>query len=199
MDFAELTAVPADALPVARFRDHLRLGRGFADDGVQDAVLVACLRAALAVIEARTGKALFRRPFRLRLANWREPDGQGLPVAPVASVSDVRLVARDGSAAAVDPAQYRLVPDTHRPMLRPGAATLPLPPAGGGIEIDFEAGFGPDWTAIPADLAQAVLLLAAHYHDNRSATEPGAAAGLPYGIAALVERHRTVRILGAAP
>jgi len=186
MDFAELTAVPADALPVARFRDHLRLGRGFADDGVQDAVLVACLRAALAVIEARTGKALFRRPFRLRLANWREPDGQ-------------RLVARDGSAAAVDPAQYRLVPDTHRPMLRPGAATLPLPPAGGGIEIDFEAGFGPDWTAIPADLAQAVLLLAAHYHDNRSATEPGAAAGLPYGIAALVERHRTVRILGAAP
>ena len=40
------------ALPVAEFRDHLQLGSGFADDGMQDSVLIAQLRAALAAVQA---------------------------------------------------------------------------------------------------------------------------------------------------
>ena len=54
----EETEVPADALPVEDFKAHLRLGRGFSGDSVQDAVLDSFLRAALSAIEGRTGKAL---------------------------------------------------------------------------------------------------------------------------------------------
>ena len=54
----EQTSVPVSALPVAEFKDHLRLGAGFADGALQDAVLETCLRAAISSIEARTGKAL---------------------------------------------------------------------------------------------------------------------------------------------
>ncbi|MGB8623245.1 MAG: hypothetical protein WCD16_10540, partial [Paracoccaceae bacterium] len=63
MMLIEQTAVPAAALPVSQFRDHLRLGTGFADDGAQDALLEATLRAAMAALEGRTGKVLLSRPF----------------------------------------------------------------------------------------------------------------------------------------
>ena len=50
MMLVEQTTVPTAALPVAEFKDHLRLGTGFADDGVQDDVLETYLRAAIATI-----------------------------------------------------------------------------------------------------------------------------------------------------
>lgn len=199
MDVAELAPVPAPALPVAALRDHLRLGRGFQDEAVQDPVLEACLRAALAAIEARTGRALFRRGFRLRLPGWRDPAGQALPVAPVAAITELRFAAPDGTARTVAPDRYRLDPDAQRPMLRPAGGALPAPPRGSGIEIVFEAGFGPDWAAIPADLAQATLLLAAHYHEHRAEADARDAGVLPFGVATLIAPHRRVRLVGGAP
>ena len=83
MILVELTTVPATALPVAEFAAHLHLGTGFADDGSQDQVLESYLRAAIAAIEARTGKALIRRQFSWQLTVWRDAREQGLPVAPV--------------------------------------------------------------------------------------------------------------------
>jgi len=55
----EDTIVPTEALPIAAFREHLRMGTGFAEDTLQDGLLERHLRAALAAIEARTGKILF--------------------------------------------------------------------------------------------------------------------------------------------
>lgn len=59
----EETTVPDAALPVEEFKAHLRLGSGFGNDTVQDAVLVSFLRAAIAAVEVRTGKALIERDF----------------------------------------------------------------------------------------------------------------------------------------
>ena len=67
MVLTEQTAVPTAALPIQEFKDHLRLGTGFADDGVQDALAEGYLRAALAAIEGRIGKALIARDFLLLL------------------------------------------------------------------------------------------------------------------------------------
>lgn len=50
MMLSEVTAVPLAALPVAEFKDHLRLGTGFADDGAQDALVEGYLRAAIAAV-----------------------------------------------------------------------------------------------------------------------------------------------------
>ena len=71
MNLVELTEVPDEALPVALLREHLRLGTGFPDDSLQDALLAGFLRAALAAIEGRTGKALLERSFALTLSAWR--------------------------------------------------------------------------------------------------------------------------------
>lgn len=195
MILTETTAVPLAALPMAEFRDHLRLGTGFADDAAQEAILDSHLRAALAAIEARTAKALIARDFLWRIEDWRDPGEQALPVAPVAAVAAVTLIDAAGGATVADPGQWRLVRDSHRPRLVAAGAALPLVPLGGGVEIAFTAGFGPGWGDLPADLRQAVLLLAAQYHEARN--EAGhAPGGMPFGVTALIERWRTVRVLG---
>ncbi|MBC7157969.1 MAG: hypothetical protein H5U20_10725 [Rhodobacteraceae bacterium] len=195
MRLIEETSVPDTALPLEGFRDHLRLGSGFGPETLQDGLLASYLRAGLAAVEARTGKALLARVFTWEVEAWRDGSGVALPVAPVTAVQAMVLADAAGAEAVVDPARYRLVPDTHRPRLAATGACLPAIPAGGVAAITFEAGFGADWAALPADLAQAVLLLAADYYETRH--EGGASgAALPFGVAALVERWRNVRVLG---
>ena len=73
MMLSEVTAVPQAVLPVAEFKDHLRLGTGFADDGSQNALVASYLRAALAAIEGRIGKVLVAREFLWIVNPWRWP------------------------------------------------------------------------------------------------------------------------------
>ncbi len=90
---------------------------------------------------------------------------------------------------------WRLVQDLQRPRIVPLGGALPAVPQGGAVEILFEAGFGAAWADVPADLRQAVLLLAAQYYEMRQEAGPGQGA-MPFGVMALIERWRTVRVLG---
>lgn len=188
MDLIETSVVAEGDLPVAEFRAHLRLGTGFADAASGDALLVQYLRAALAAIESRTGKALMTRDFRLVLRGWRWPDAQALPVAPVSAVASVTLVDALGVPSVVDSDRWRLVADRHRPQIVAAGAVLPMPPTGGRIEVDFTAGFGL-WGDVPDDLKQAVLLLAAQYYEGRTG-----GADLPGTVAPLLARWVPVRV-----
>lgn len=195
MMLMEETAVPLAALPLAEFKAHLRLGTGFSDGDIQDPVLESFLRAALAAIEGRTGKVLLEREFSWVLSRWREPQGQALPIAPVTEILGLTLRDRNDETEIVPPAHYRLERDAHRPVLRPAGTVLPTIATGGVAEIAFRAGYGVAWGDLPPDLAQAVLMLAAHYYEYRH--EMGLSGGcMPFGVSSLIERYRTVRLLG---
>lgn len=195
MMLIEETAVPQAALPLAAFKTHLRLGTGFADDDIQDPVLESYLRAAITAIEARTGKILIERSFSWTLTSWRDRARQALPVAPVQTVTRLTLRNRADEEEVIAPEHYRLEQDAQRPVLRPAGTLLPMVPPAGTVEVQFSAGMAADWGALPADLAQAVLLLAAHYYEYRhnSAHDDGA---IPFGVTSLIERYRTVRLFG---
>ena len=192
MMLVELTPIQTAALPVAAFKDHLRLGSGFSDDAVQDGLLESFLRAAVAAIEARTGKVLFERQFGWTLTQWRETDRQALPLAPVSTISDVIAIDAVGAETSVTLA-WVLEPDTHRPILVATNSNLPGIPQNGSVRIEMTGGFG-QWSDVPADLQQAVLLLAAYYYEYRH--EVGMAGHeFPYGVTALIEKYRIVRTL----
>ena len=194
MMLTETTPVPSLALPVEEMKDHLRMGSGFADDGLQDGLIEAYLRAAMAAIEGRIGKMLFQRRFLWVLECWRDAE-QALPVAPIAGIVSVTLVDAAGGEVVVPVGAYRLIPDLHRPRLAGKGTSLPSIPSEGLVKVVFDAGFGAAWTDIPVDLRQAVLLLAGEYYEHRH--DDGAqTAGLPFGVVTLIERWRTVRILG---
>jgi uncharacterized phiE125 gp8 family phage protein len=194
MMLTEVTPVPQAALPVEEMKDHLRMGSGFADDGLQDGLIETYLRAALAAIEGRIGKVLFQRRFLWVLECWRDEE-QALPVSPVSAIVSVTLVHPAGGEVVVPAAAYRLIPDLHRPRLAGKGTSLPTIPSEGLVKVVFDAGFGAAWTDLPVDLRQAVLLLAGEFYEHRH--DDGAqAAGLPFGVVTLIERWRTVRILG---
>lgn len=195
MILVEETALTDAVLPVAAFRAHLRLGSGFdlPASEEEDRALAGFLRAAIAAIEGRTGKVLLRRSYRMVLDDWRESDGQPLPLAPVGSVEEIVIEQPDGDAREVDATRWRLVEDAMRPVIRPQGGGLPSVPSGGRLVLRFTAGFADDWNGVPADLAQAVMMLAARYFEDRS--DENARRTLPMGVSALIERWRAVRVL----
>ncbi len=192
MMLIEETAIADAALPVDQFKAHLRLGTGFAESDVQDEVLKGFLRAALAAIEARTGKVLIERDFSWTVSAWLDPAGEVLPVAPVVSIGAVALSDAAGAETVVDASGYRLEGDMQRPRLRPSGNCLPKVQTGGSVKIGFTAGMAVDWGGLPADLGQAVLLLAAHYYEYRDETALGVGC-MPFGVTSLIQRYRTVR------
>jgi uncharacterized phiE125 gp8 family phage protein len=194
MTLTEITGVPQAALPLTQLKDHLRMGSGFSDDAVQDNLLEGYLRAALAAVEARTAKVLIARDFRWTVGAWRDSAEAVLPVAPVTSVASVTVKDRAGVATVIAASAYLLIADGVRPVLAGAGTSLPSIPTQGSAEVVLTAGFGP-WAAVPPDLGQAAMLLAAHYHENRFGS--GEAAGrIPYGIEALLARWVPLRITG---
>ena len=192
MNLVEVTPVASAALPLAQFRDHLRLGTGFGDEGLQDGVLEGCLRGALAQIEAYCNKAVLAREFVLSVGEWRDLSRQVLPIAPVTTVTRLAIMDRSGVFNVIDASHYRLIRDDHAPMVISAGYTLPRVPLTGQAEIAFSAGFG-DWPDVPGDLAQAVLMLAASFYEGRSGQDGGA---MPSAVGGLLARFRTLRLLG---
>lgn len=198
MKLTETTQLPDAALPLAPFRAHLRMGTGFGDDSLQDEVLLAFLRASLAAVEARTGKVLLARAFVWQTECWgavvsADETSAQLPVAPVSAVSKLAIVAPTGAETVVDVAAYRLVEDAHAPKLVATGAALPVIPTGGMARVTLTAGLSVDWDGLPADLRQAVLMLATHYYEYRE--DRGLDAGcMPFGVSSLLTRYRPLRL-----
>ena len=193
MMLIEEATVPDGALPLAAFKAHLRLGTGFSESDLQEPVLKSFLRAALAAIEARTGKALIAREFSWSVTCWRDAAAEVLPLAPVRSIAAVEIVDGDGAAVVLPPERYALEQDAQRPKLIARGAGFGAISRGGKAVIRFEAGFGAAWNELPSDLAQAVFLLAAHYYEYRD--ETALARGcMPFGVQTLIERYRPMRL-----
>lgn len=192
MTMLKQTDVPVAALPVAELRSHLRMGTGFGEETLQDPVLEGFLRAALTAVEAQTGKALVERSVSLSVSEWSRSDTQALPLAPVSAVLSVNFVLPDGQAEVVDGDSWYLRQDEARPEIVATSGAFPVPPRTAEIEILFTAGYGV-WAKVPADLRQAVMLLASHYYENRSATQLNAGC-MPFGVTALLEPYRLRRV-----
>lgn len=196
MVLVELTSVDLSDLPMEAFKAHLRLGTGFSVDALQDEVLESYIRAAMAAVEARIGKMLLTRQVVWEVTEWGGVAAQPLPVAPVSEIVAVSLVDRAGAESGVDAELYGLERDTHRPRLLATGACLPSVPSGGAARITFDAGFGPAWLDVPPDLREAVFLLAAHYYENRRDAS-GSSGLMPFGVMALLDAHRNIRLFGA--
>lgn len=193
MMMVELTTVPSVVLPVSELADHLRLSRGFADDGDQESRLQSCLRAALSAIEARIGKALFERRFTLTVTHWYSDARHSLPVAPVSTVESVKLISRSGNETVLAADTYTLERDVHAPSLAATGSRLPALPSGGTAEVEFTAGYAAEWNGLPSDLRQAVLIQAGEFFDKSSDTSKGIA----FSVSVLLEPYRALRLRGA--
>ncbi|MFS4439065.1 hypothetical protein ACMA5I_12690 [Paracoccaceae bacterium GXU_MW_L88] len=178
----EIGSVAASRLPIHVFSEHLRLGRGFEEDTREEALLEHYLRAALATIRSRTGRALIAREFSWSVSRWQEAGRQVLPVGPVIEVLSVDVIGATG-----EPRREGVTLHARGNEI---FGALPVIPHGGVAELRFKAGFG-EWRDVPADLRQAVLVLATQYFEDRGG-EMGTA--LPATVAALISPWQQRRL-----
>lgn len=193
MMLIEETTFADAALPVEEFKAHLKVGTGFEDDTLQDETLISFLRAAIAAIEARTGKALLERTWAWTIHGWHNEEGEAFPVAPVGAISQILRTDGDGEDEVLALSLVRFEADMHRPLLRPRGTFLPGVPTGGSVTVRFSAGIAGDWAGLPADLRHAVLMLATHYYEYRDDTALSDGC-MPFGVTSLIQRYRPTRL-----
>jgi len=192
----ELTAAPAaEPVSVSDAKDWLRISHA-----ADDALILSLIRAAREHVETRTGLALITQSWRERLDDWPRDrlSASGLAVqlarAPLVSVEAVRVRGRHGALTDWNSAEYRVETGEPGRLVAILPFALPRPEArGGGIEIDFTAGYGETPDEVPAPLRAAILhLVAASYGADRG--EGGETPPAPDMVDRLLAPFERVRL-----
>lgn len=190
---------------------HLRL-----DDDAELALVHGHIRAAREFVEAWTGRALISQSWRLSLDGWPRGGGdawwdgarQGamaqaaaryieIPKPPLRSIDLVALFNDADQQTVWTAANYYT--DTQsapgRLVLR-NTSSAPAPErAANGLQISFSCGYGDAGGDVPAALRQAVLMLAAHFFEQREvAANFSGALPAPMGARALLAPYRLARL-----
>jgi uncharacterized phiE125 gp8 family phage protein len=183
-----LAAPAAEPVGLAETKDYLRIS----GDG-EDALVAGLISAARTRIEELAGVAMITRSLRVAMDWW--PRGTverrwiRLPVRPAGSLQAVRVF--DGySEAHIVTGRFSL-PAGRAAKLMWVDGAFPWPGQRiGGIEIDYEAGFGEDADDVADSLRLAVKRLVAHAYGAR---DPETIGGpMPVDVAGLVGPWRRV-------
>lgn len=187
-----LTATPAqEPVTVSEAKDYLRI-----DSAVEDPVVASLILAARLHIEGALDIALITQSWSLFLDRWPEGGCVSIPIGPVNSVDGLRVYDADDVATTVSPDTYVVDLSSLRPRLvrRPGVLwPFPGRPAN-GIEIALSAGYGDTPDKVPAPVRQAVLMLVAHWYEQREPVVFEKPDELPHGVADLLKPYRQARL-----
>ncbi len=167
------------------------------EDGAdEDELIQALIVAARMTLEAYTRRFFVTQSWRLVLDAWPESVASTstlcIPFAPFQAIAAIRVFDANDVAQAIGAATYRA------PSANEGGrvAFKIAPPAPGratdGIEIDFTAGYGALAVDTPQPLRRAILMLVAHWRENRGDADDDA---LPRAVAQLAGPFRRERLL----
>ena len=184
---------PAVALPVELADLKLQCG---VEDSSFDTLLTMHLTAAVRHVERVLDRALGTQVWQLSLDAFA--DVIELPRGPVLEVVDDGFTYLDSDLTTqpVPDAAYTLdlVSSPQRLVLNSGESwPANVADRVNAVTVRFEAGYTA--ATLPADLQQAILMLAAHWFENRSAVNVGNIVNeVPLGFDALLWPFRRIRI-----
>ena len=162
-----------------------------------DALIAGLITAAREHLEStsRPQLAMLTQTWRYVADAWPTGDTLELRPWPLQSVSSIKYTDEDGTEATLASTEY--VVDTYsepgRVRLKSAASWPSVTLAAlNGLAVEFVAGYGDTPGDLPQRLRQAVLLLVAHWYENR---EPVLVTGavpkeLPLAVAALMRHWR---------
>lgn len=192
-----VTPPTTDPVTLNEAKAHCRVA--IPDD---DGMLVTYLMAARQHIEKETRLALMTQTWDVTFDyEWPMQKIDGcqkhrivLPRPPVQSVTSITYVDSAGSTQTLAASQYKVAKaDTGETLIEPAyAAIWPVVRREiAAITVRFVAGYGSNQGDVPEPLRQAVLLLVAHWYENREAVNVGnISSELPFTVAALVFPYR---------
>jgi len=171
---------PALPIALAELKAFLRIA--VSDE---DALLAGMVRAAAALCEAFTGRALIDRAVEeiVPAATVRTR----LTVGPVRAIDGVAAVDETGVAAALDAAAFTAEIDAGGE----GWVTLHVAGEGRRLRVAYRAGMAADWNGVPEMLRHGIIRLAAQYYLRRGETGE---AEVPAAVTALWRPWRRLRL-----
>lgn len=164
-----LTAAPAiEPVSLDEAKAHLRV-----DHADEDAFIASLIVTSRLHVEAALGLALITQTWTQRLDAWPPGREIELPLRPVRSVVWVRVATASDSFETLAATSYLLDVASQAPrIVWRGGAVRPAPAQPvAGIEIAFEAGYGDDAASVPASIRHALLILLAHWYEQREPIE----------------------------
>ena len=152
-----------EPVSLAEAKAHIRLS-----SDLEDALVGAVVKAARLHAEKITERAFVTQTLRLTLSASEGVPPLVLPYGPVQSVAAFEVFDLEGDAwVAADASAYALAGDRLVRSERAGAAAWPAAErTHDAYRITYVAGYGAA-ADVPADIKQAVLLLAADLYENR--------------------------------
>lgn len=194
-----LTVAPAlEPVSLVEAKAHCRV-----EIDADDALFSSMITRARRQVEELTGRALISQTWTATLDRWSDelqavdafpfytsPTHRRVKLrpAPVASITSLVV---DGVTITAGNYALRGNELWIKPDVADSTADL-----GGGIVATFVAGYGAAATDVPESLRLAMLMLIAHFYENREATSP---AGIyhqvtPFGFENLITPYRVLEI-----
>lgn len=163
MRLSVVTPPTGQVVSVVELRAHARL-----DDWNDAADLTAKIAAAVARVEALTGRALLTRTVREVARAWPTSGLYAVGMAPLVALTSATVGGVDLTSSVVTIGDQLV---------------LEAPPSG-VVDLVYSCGYG-GAANVPADLRHAALMLAAHWARNREPVEPMTQQSmeeLPHGV-----------------
>lgn len=175
-----LIAPSVEPVSVDELARNLRLFTGASYDGVERDLLQDLIRAARADAEHYTGRYLANCTVRQYFAGFApclslHPDAQ--------QVQALGYWDENQQAQSYPLAQTRLVLNQLYSSVTDWPRVTAQPAA---VWVDYHAGLDP----LPANLKQAIVLIASHWYENREASSPLQVRDVPFAYTWLLDAYR---------
>lgn len=188
--FSRVTAPTADPVTVAEAKTHLRVT--VSDDDTYIGDLIA---RAVGVIDGPNGIGVCMVSQQWKYTADLFPAVFVIPLGPLISVDAIGYVDGDGATQTVDAADYRVMNAGGLATITPayGTSWPSIRNVSGAVTVTFTAGYldnlsSPNVGEVPAPLKGAVLMLVAHWYENREVM--GDEDEMPFGVAPLLDQYR---------
>ena len=183
-----VTAPATQPLTIKEVKAHLRVEHS--DD---DVLINTLIKTAVAFVDVTgaLGKAMISQTWR----EWYAPNPSQivLSLGPVQSVSAIKYYDTDNALQTDTLSNYFVLGTSGRTTIKPKSG-FTWPTAfvrDDAIAIEYVIGYGDSAADIPATVRQALLMLIAHYYENRENELIGTISKtIPFGFEALIDIER---------
>lgn len=188
MGLSVVTGPTSEPVTLSEAKAHCRI-----DISEDDGLLAGYILAARIFIEGETHRSIASKTYDYTIDyGWPKrgcSDWIELPVSPLVSVSSITYVNENGATQTLASNQYRVLTNRPRGVVIPAYdavwPTVRYQPE--TITIRFVAGY----SNVPNDLCTALLMLVAHWYENRETVNAGSTTELPFTVQSIISGYRS--------
>jgi uncharacterized phiE125 gp8 family phage protein len=182
-----VTAPAALPISVAEAKAQMRV-----EGNDDDTIIERLVNAAVAFVDVQgvLGRAMITQTW----AEWIAPNPSTvmLSLGPVQSVSAIKYYDIDGALQTATLADFNVFGTPNRITITPKTSKAwPITQTrDDAIKIEYVVGYGSTSASVPQTVRHALLMLVAHWYENRETTQEKQMQDLPYGFMEMMNIER---------